>query len=155
MTRTREEALNEECHDEQKRENHAAEPPGNGRPLNPQRHVRKELEKEHAGSGEDRTGKKKSGAEDQGNAVLGALETDQGYGSENKGEKTADDLEVALKNRIRLKSNMTKPRSSKNHKNKGSEMRQEDGDVAAAVAERTLAHDFPQMELIPHNSPTH
>jgi hypothetical protein len=105
------------------------------------------LEKEHTGGSEDSAGKKEPGAENQGNAVLRALETDQGYGGKNKGEQATDDLQVALKHGIRLKSDATKPESRKNHKNKGSEMRKEYGGVAAAVGERTLAHDFPRIDV--------
>jgi hypothetical protein len=92
MPRTREKALNEERHDEQKRQDHAAKPPSNGRPKEAQRGVGQKLKKENTGGRQDSAGKKKTSAKNQRNAVLRSLETDEGYGGENKSEKTTDDL---------------------------------------------------------------
>src|SRR5260370_14283936 len=73
MRRTREETLDEKRHEEQKRQDHAAQPPGDGRPKEVQRGVRKKLKKENTGRRQDGTGKKKSGAENQLNAILSPL----------------------------------------------------------------------------------
>src|SRR5260370_810782 len=65
MTRTREETLDEKRHNEQKRQDHAAKPPSDGRPKEMKRGVRKKLKKENTGRRQNRAGKKKSGAENQ------------------------------------------------------------------------------------------
>jgi len=147
MTRAREEALNEKRHDEQERQDHAAKPPSDGRPKETKRGVRKKLKKENAGRRKDSAGKKKSSAENKGNAILSSLETDEGYGGENKSEKAADDLQVALENGIGLKSNAAEPVSSEDHKKKSANMRQEDRGVTAAVGERSIAHGFSRTFL--------
>jgi hypothetical protein len=84
MAGAREEAFDEQRYNEQERKDHAAEPPRDGRPLNLRRKVWEELEKEHAGGGENGSGKKEPGTENQGDAILGALETDESDGGENK-----------------------------------------------------------------------
>src|SRR5437660_479446 len=103
---------------EQERQDHAAKPPSDRRPKETKRGVREKLKKENAGRRKDSAGKKKSSAENEGNAILSSLKTDEGYGGENKGEKAADDLQVALENGIGLKSNAAEPISSKDHKKK-------------------------------------
>src|SRR5260370_12103379 len=89
------------------------------------------MKKENVGSRKNGSGKKKCSAEKQRDAVLSALKADEGYGGENKGEKTADDLQIALKNGIGMKSKAAKPVRSENHKEKRSKMRQENLSVAA------------------------
>jgi hypothetical protein len=155
MTRTREEALNEKRHDKQECQDHAAKPPSDGRPKESKRGVRKKLKKENAGRRKDSAGKKKTSAENKGNAILSSLEPDKGYGGENKGEKAADDLQVALENGIGLKSNAAEPVSSQDHKKKSTDMRQEDPGVTAAVRERSIAHRFSRIYLYsPGQAPT-
>src|SRR6267143_172677 len=155
MTRAREEALNEKRHDEQERQDHAAKPPSDGRPQETKRGVRKKLKKENAGRRKDCAGKKKSSAENQRNAILSSLEPDKGYGGENKGEKAADDLQVALENGVGLKSNAAEPVSSEDHKKKNTNMRQEDRGVTAAVRERRSTHGFSRIYLYsPGRAPT-
>jgi hypothetical protein len=155
MARTRQEALDEKRYKEQKSQDHAAKPPGDRRPKESQRRIGKKLEEENAGRRQDGARKKKASAENQRNAVLGSLETDEGYGSENKCEKSADDLQVALKNGVGLKSDAAKPGSSENHKKKNGEMRQEDGGVAATHCQRSLAHGFTGINVCsPGRAPT-
>ncbi|PYU84107.1 MAG: hypothetical protein DMG50_05940 [Acidobacteria bacterium] len=113
------------------------------------------MKKENAGRRKDSAGKKKSSAENEGNAILSSLKTDEGYGGENKGEKAADDLQVALENGIGLKSNAAEPISSKDHKKKSTHMRQEDRGVSAAVRESSIAHGFSRIYLYsPGRAPT-
>jgi len=49
---------------------------------------------------------------------LCSLETDEGDHGENKREKRADDLQVALKNGVGLKSDVAKPGSARTTKRK-------------------------------------
>jgi len=65
MARTRQEALDEKRHQEQKSQHHAAKPPGDGRPKKAQRGIWEKLEKENAGRRQDRAGKKEASAENQ------------------------------------------------------------------------------------------
>src|SRR5260370_14326258 len=103
------------------------------------------MKKENAGSRQNGSGKKKSSAENQRDAVLSALKADEGYGGENKSEKTADDLQIALKNGIGMKSKAAKPVRSENHKEKRSKMRQENLAVAAGVRDRDLNHGYTEL----------
>src|SRR5206468_2197491 len=109
MAGTRDETFNEQRNDEQEGEDHAADPPGNRRPKKSQWGVRQKLKKEHTGRGEDGAGKKEAGAENQGDAILGSLKTNESHGREDESQKTADDLEVALEKRIRLDGDATQP----------------------------------------------
>src|SRR5713226_7899376 len=53
MTRTRQEVLNQKRYDKQKRQNHAAEPPGDGLPHEVQKSARKNLKKENTCRGQN------------------------------------------------------------------------------------------------------
>jgi len=148
MTRPRKEMLNEKRHDEQKRQYDAAEPPGDGSPKKAQGRVRKKLKKEDAGGRQNSAGKKKSRAENQRNAVLSSLEANEGNGGKNKGEKTADDLQVALKNGIGLQLDSAKPVSGENDKKEDGEMRQKDPGVGATACERGFTHGVAELSSI-------
>src|SRR5260370_7789790 len=87
MTRTREEALNEKRHDKQERQDHAAKPPSDGRPKETKRGVRKKLKKENADRRKDSAGKKKSSAENKGNAILISLEPDEAHAATKNNQK--------------------------------------------------------------------
>src|SRR6266403_2081971 len=117
--------------------------------------VRKKLKKENAGGRQNGAGKKKSSAENEGDAVLSSLETNEGNRGKNKGEKPADDLQVALKNGIGLQLNSAKPISGENHKEKDTEMRQKDRGVAATALERGFAHGVAELSSnLPGRTPT-
>jgi len=61
MARTRQEALDEKRHQEQKSQHHAAKPPGDGAAQRRrQRGIWEKLEKENAGRRQDRAGKEGS-----------------------------------------------------------------------------------------------
>jgi hypothetical protein len=115
--------------------------------MEPRMGLRQELKKENAGGGKDSAGKKKSGAENQSNAILSSLEPDEGYGGENKGQKATDNLQVALENGIGLKSNAAEPVSSEDHKKKSANVRQEDRRATAAVGEGSITHGFSRIYL--------
>ena len=115
MTRTRQETLNQKRHHQQKGQDKPAKPPSKWRPEQAERGFRKDLKKENAGRRQNGTGEKESSAKYQGDAVLSPLKTDQGNSGENKGEKSADDLQVALKDGVWLKGDAAKPVSSENH----------------------------------------
>jgi len=155
VTRTREKAFDKKRHDEQKCQDHPAEPPSDRRPEKAQRGVRKKLKEEDAGRREDSAGKKKAGAENQRNAVLRSLKTHESYGRKNERKKTAYDQQITLKNNVGLNSDATKPESGKNNKKKRTKMSQENGGVTAAVGERSLAHGFSKASLFsPGRAPT-
>lgn len=85
MTRTWQEVFDEQRDHKKKRQNEATDPPGNGGPAQLLR-ILLELKEEQARRGEDCAGEKKSGAEDEGNTVLRALEAYEGNGSEDEGQ---------------------------------------------------------------------
>ncbi len=85
MARTRQEVLNEQRDHEEEGKNDPADPPGNWRPAYMYRGLLLKLKKEQAGRGEDGAGEKESCAEDQGDAVLRALEADQRDGGSTSG----------------------------------------------------------------------
>src|SRR6266568_569392 len=97
MTRTRHEVLNQERGNDQDGQDDPAKPPGKRGRREAQGGFRQELEEEHAGSDQDSAAEKEASTENQGNAVLGALETNQSDGGEDKGKQAANDLEVTLK----------------------------------------------------------
>src|SRR5258708_2186832 len=80
---------NEQRDHEEEGKNDPADPPGNRRPAYMYRGLLLKLKKEQAGRGEDGAGEKESCAEDQGDAVLRALEADQRDGGEHKSQQTA------------------------------------------------------------------
>src|SRR6266581_3617226 len=86
------------------------------------------------------TGEKETSAENQGDAILRALEANESDRGEYKGEQAADDLQVALKERIRMKSNATQPGSGENEKKESPEVREEDCRGTALVRDRSLSH---------------
>src|SRR5882762_11505402 len=141
MPRTRDETFNEQRNDEQQRQDHAADPPGNRRPRKAQSGVREELKEEHAGSDDDRAGKKEAGAENQGDAILSSLKAHQSHGREDEREKAADDLEVTKEERIRLDGNATKPVGGRHDKEEARSMREENGGATVAMLERCVDHD--------------
>ncbi len=54
------------------------------------------LEEQNAGAGKHRSGKHKSGAENQRDAVLRSLEANESNGGENKRQQAGYDLQIAL-----------------------------------------------------------
>ena len=78
MTGTRNEAFDQERQNQEKRQDEPAEPPCEGSPMEPRMGLRQELKKENAGGGKDSAGKKKSSPKNQGNTILGSLETNEG-----------------------------------------------------------------------------
>src|SRR5581483_3107638 len=113
VTRTREETLNEQSHKQQEREQHPADPKCEGRPMNLERLYGMQFEKKEAGGAEHHSGKEKAGTEDEGDAVLRALEPDQGDGREHEREQPADDLQVALERRVGVDRNRAQPKRQK------------------------------------------
>ena len=148
VARTWQEVLDEKRYKEQKSKHHAAKPPGDRRPKEAQGRIGEKLEEENAGGCQDSPRKKKPCAENQRNAVLRSLKTDESDHGENKCEKSADNLQVALKNGVGLKSNAAKPGSSENHKEKNSKMREEDCGVTAPVCKRNIAHRVTEICVV-------
>ena len=147
MTRTGNEVFDQERADHQDRQNEAANPPRDGRRGQTQRRFRQELKEEHAGGEQHRAAKKETGTQNQGNAVLGALETNQSHGGENKGQQTADHLEIALKQAVGGPGQGAQPIRTKNHKQKSRDVRQEDCRACACVRKRSLAHSLFRSQL--------
>lgn len=83
--RTRHEMFDEKSYDEQQAQDDAADPPGDRGPAEMHGGFLKELKEEQARGGEERAGEQKSGTEDQGDAVLRALEAHEGDGGEDEG----------------------------------------------------------------------
>src|SRR5580692_9929795 len=116
MTRARQKMFDEEGDDQQQCQDDAADPPGNWSPPHMHGCFLQELKEEDTGGGEDGSGKQESGTEDQRDAVLGALKADQDDGSENEGEQTGSDLQIALQDGVRLKRHNAQPhREKKEH----------------------------------------
>ena len=90
---------------------------------------------------QDGAGKKEAGAENQGDAILGSLKTNEGQSRKDESQKTADDLEVALEQRIRLDGNATQPVGGTDDKEEACGMREENCCATAAMLERGLDHD--------------
>jgi hypothetical protein len=103
------------------------------------------LEEEHTGSGEDRAGKEEAGAENQGDAILGSLKTNEGQHREDESEKAADDLEVALEKGIRLNGDAAQPVGGSNDEEEARSMREENCGatmaILEAILEKCLDHD--------------
>src|ERR1700723_4222945 len=83
MPRTGNKALREERDEEQQRQCHAAEPPSDGRPSGSRGRVLRKLKEENAGSREHGAGEEIAAAENQRDAILGALKTDKSQRGEN------------------------------------------------------------------------
>jgi hypothetical protein len=134
----------------QQGENHAPDPPGNWGPWKAQIGVRQKLKEEQTDCCEDGAGKKEAGAENQGDAILGSLEANEGDGREDESEKAADDLEVTLEKRIRFDGNATQPIGGSDDKEEASSMREENRRATAAMLERCLGHNpFFQNAMVP------
>src|SRR2546422_177695 len=86
-----------------------------------------------AGSNWCGAGKKEAGAENQGDAILGSLKTNESHGREDKSQKTTDDLEVALEKRIRLDGDATQPVGGSHDKEEAGGMREENCCATAAM----------------------
>jgi hypothetical protein len=140
VTRTGNEVLDQECGEQEERQNNAADPPGDGRPKKTQRCVGQKLKKEHTGSDQDGAGEKKTGAENQRDAILGPLEANEGHGGEYKSKQTADDLEISLKKRVGRNRYAAQPVSGKDEKQKSNYMRQENCRAFVPMLEGSLAH---------------
>src|SRR6266850_147724 len=156
MPGTRDETFNEQSDDEQECQDHAADPPGNRRPKKAQWGVRQKLKKEHTGCGEDGAGKKEAGAKNQGDAILGSLKTNESHCREDESKKAADDLEIALEERIRINGDATQPVGGSDDKEEAGGMREENCRATAAMLERCLGHNpfFPSGTLSPGRAPT-
>jgi len=151
MAGTREEVFDQQGDHQQESKHHAADPPGDGRPEKAQRRVWQELKEENAGGHQDGAREKEAGTEDQGDAVLGTLETNEGYSGEDKGEQAADNLKVALEERIGLQHNAAQPESGYDDEEEATGVGQKNGGATAAVHERSLV---PRASFRPvHDSP--
>jgi hypothetical protein len=108
------------------------------------------LEKEHTGRGEDGAGKKEPGAENQGDAILGSLKTNESHSREDKSQKTTDDLEVALEEGIWTDGDATQPVGGSDNKEEACGMREENCRATAAMLESYLDHNpfFPGATLL-------
>jgi len=139
VARTGDEMFNQQRDNEEQRQHHAADPPCNRRPKEPDRRNRKELKEENACGSKNGAGKKKASAENQGDAILGPLKAHQSDSGKDEGEKAADDQQVALEKRIRLESDETQPEGSDDHKKKSADMRKQDHRWTATVHKRSFA----------------
>jgi hypothetical protein len=124
MTGTRQEVLNEQSDDQKEGENDAADPPGNWRPMQLHRGFLLKLKEEQAGRGEDGAGEKKSGAEDQGDAVLRTLEADEGDSGENESQQASGDLQIALQDGIWLEGHYAEPHGEEQKDDEAGDTRQ-------------------------------
>ena len=80
-----------------------------GAQVRPQRRNLQELKEENAGGRKNSARKKKAAAENQGDAILRALEADESQRGKNEGQQSADDLKIALKNWIGFEGDGTQP----------------------------------------------
>jgi len=78
MTGPWNEAFDKKRQNQEKRQDEPAEPPGERRPMEPRMRVGKKLKEENASGGKNSTGKKKSGAKNQGDTILSSLEANEG-----------------------------------------------------------------------------
>src|SRR6266849_8628526 len=147
MAGTRDEPFNEQSNNEQQCEDHAADPPGDRRPGEAQSGVRQELKEEHTDRREDGAGKKETSAKNEGDAILGSLKANEGYGREDESEKAADNLKVALEKGVRLDGDATQPVGGGDDKEEAGGMREENCRATAAMLERCLGHNpfFPRF----------
>jgi len=140
VARTWKKMFDQESRDEEKGKEHAADPPRDRREQKAQWGVRRKVKEKGAGSGENGAGKKKAGAEDQGDAVLGALKADERDGGEDKGEQRGDGLKIAVKSWIGLDIDETKPSGDKEDAGEPAEVDQKNRYRIATVNGRSLAH---------------
>src|SRR5512137_2000870 len=105
--------LDEKRDYQQERQNDAADPQNHGSPEHLNGLVVEKLKEEHTGAHKDRAGEKKSGAKNQRDAILIALEADEGNGSENQREQPGDDLQITLKNGVGIKKESPQPHGDK------------------------------------------
>lgn len=113
VSRTRNKTVHEQSNQKQERQDHPAEPPSDGSQHEAHGRILQELKEENAGGRQHSPRKKKTATENQGDTVLGALETDESECGKNESQQGADDLKVALKNGIRLERNGTQPERDK------------------------------------------
>src|SRR5579863_4080173 len=109
VARTRDEAFRKEGDKEQQRQNHSAEPPGDGRPGRSRGRILRELKKEHTGSREYGAGEQISATEDQRDAILCTLKTYEGQRGEHESQQSGYDLEISEKNGIRFERDRPEP----------------------------------------------
>jgi len=140
MPRTRNKAVHEQSHQKQESQNHPAEPPGDGSQSDAHGRILQELKEENAGGRQDGSGQKIATAEYQGDAVLGALETDESESGKNEGQQGADDLKVALKNGIRIEGNGAQPESHEESQEESQDVPQDDFGGTASVHQGFRGH---------------
>src|SRR5580700_5391773 len=87
VPRTGDKTFREKRNEEQQRQSHAAEPPRDGRPSGSRGRVLGKLEEENAGGRKHGAGKKIAAAENQRNAILGALKADKSQCGENESQQ--------------------------------------------------------------------
>jgi hypothetical protein len=90
------------------------------------------LKKEEAGSGQDCSRQKEPGPQDERDAVLGTLKTDEGNSGEDEGQQAGRNLEVTLQHGVWLKGYEAKPHREEQQDDKASDTR-EDGSYATTV----------------------
>jgi len=133
--------FDEQSGDEEKSEEHAADPPGNGREEETQRSGGRKIEKENAGSGENCSGKKETGAENERDAVLRALETNESDSGKDKRKQTGDGLKISVEGRIGLQIHEAEPGGNEEDRQKAGEVREENRRGTAAGDVGGLAHN--------------
>ena len=84
-----------------------------------------ELEKQDAGGDESAAREQETGTEDEGDAVLGALETNHRHGGEHEREKTRGDLKVALQGRFGVDGKAAEPVGEHKHHYEARQMQEE------------------------------
>jgi hypothetical protein len=77
--------FDEKSHDEQEAQDDAADPPGDRGPAEMHGGFLEKLEEEQARGSEERAGEQEARTQDQGDAVLRALEAHKGDGGEDEG----------------------------------------------------------------------
>src|SRR5438045_960195 len=140
MARTRQEVLDHQRGHKEETQGYAADPPGNRRPTDLYVGFLRELKEEQAGGGQDGSGKKETGTENQRNAVLRTLKANQSDRGKDKCEQTTGDLEIALKDRVGLQRHDSQPHSEEKEQSEARNAGKQRGRATAAGGERSLDH---------------
>ena len=140
MAGAREKVLDEKGNDEKEGEKHAADPPGDRGQQETQRGFGRELKEKNTGSGKNGARKKETRAEDQRDAVLRALKTNESDGGKHEREQTSDGLEIAVQDRVGLELHVTDPSGDQKDGQKSDDVGGNDGRRAASGIVWCLTH---------------
>jgi hypothetical protein len=136
-------------------EQQPADPPGDGRPQKPDLILMDELKEKNAGGDQRSAGKQEARAQDQGDAVLGALEADEGYGGEDESENPGGDLQIALQDGVGAQDQLAQPVSGQENQDEARGVQQDALVLATFEYEVELAHDADPVPARPDYIPLH